>query len=461
MERNREAMTRREAAVALAGGAVALSGCGGRARARAKDEVRFGLIGAGARGTFLLERLAQVDNGRCVALCDIYEPNLENARQRAAAGTRTYRDYRRLLDDPQIEAVIVATPLFRHFEMTRDALLAGKHVFCEKSLVFRPQEIKELRELKLAHPKQVLQTGLQRRYSPFYRAARQMIEKGILGKVMHIRAQWHRNGAGRRRVQDPRLERQINWRFYREYSGGLAAELASHQFDVADWMFGATPEFVSGVGGIDYWKDGRETYDNIHLIFRYPQGQKLVYTSISYNGHLSLLGGARPNFGEEICGTAGTIHITIGDAANPAVGPAMAMWFREPGRPRASEGKKREENWVAGATISNEREISKGLPILLPQDQISKADHLLEREYKHARMWLYKHDILLPEEERNPVELMLEDFFHCCLTGRRPAAGLEVGLQDSESVILSNLAMDEGRRVFFHEMSSLERAGEA
>ncbi len=139
----------------------------------------------------------------------------------------------------------------------------------------------------------------------------------------------------------------------------------------------------------------------------------------------------------------------------------MAMWFREPGRPRASEGKKREENWVAGATIRNEREISKGLPILLPQDQISKADHLLEREYKHARMWLYKHDILLPEEERNPVELMLEDFFHCCLTGRRPAAGLEVGLQDSESVILSNLAMDEGRRVFFHEMSSLERSGEA
>jgi len=97
----------------------------------------------------------------------------------------------------------------------------------------------------------VLQTGLQRRYSPFYQAAKAMIDKGLIGDVTHIRAQWHRNGAGRRPVSDQTLERQINWRFYREYSGGLAAELASHQLDVADWFFGATPEFVSGIGGID------------------------------------------------------------------------------------------------------------------------------------------------------------------------------------------------------------------
>ena len=102
-----------------------------------------------------------------------------------------------------------------------------------------------------AHPRQVLQTGLQRRYSPFYQAAKAMIDKGLIGDVTHIRAQWHRNGAGRRPVSDQTLERQINWRFYREYSGGLAAELASHQLDVADWFFGATPEFVSGIGGID------------------------------------------------------------------------------------------------------------------------------------------------------------------------------------------------------------------
>ncbi len=451
-------ITRREAlktAGALTA-ATALAGCGStRAQAGPEaDAVRYAVIGAGDRGTFLLKRLAGVTNGRCVAVCDIYEPNLRNALQFAPAGVKQYRDHRATLDDKEIDAVIIATPLYRHFEVTRDALQADKHVFCEKSLVFKPEEVHALRALAGAHPRQVLQTGLQRRYSPFYETAHQMIEKGMLGDVMHIRAQWHRNGAGRRPVKDPSLERRINWRLYREYSAGPAAELASHQMDVADWMFGATPEFVTGVGGIDYWKDGRETYDNIHLIFRYPKGQKLVYTSISYNGHCDLLYGRRPNFGEEICGTAGTLHITIGDAANPAVGPTMAMWFREPGAPKATTAKK-DENWVAGSTVSTEKMTSQGLPLLLPKDVIQNGDSFLTREMKYARQWLYKHDISMPEEERNPVDLSLEDFFCCTRIGGRPKADVEVGLADSTGVILANLAMDEGRRVYYPEIGKM------
>ncbi len=452
-------ITRREAiqTAAAAAAAAGLGACGGSAQRATKGEgVPYVLIGAGDRGSFLLKRLAGTVGGRCVGICDTYEPNLRNALQFAPAGVKQYRDHRAVLDDKEVQAVIIATPLYRHFDVTRDALEAGRHAFCEKSLVFRAEEVHALRALCEARPRQVLQTGLQRRYSPFYQAARQMIEKGLLGDVMHIRAQWHRNGAGRRPVQDPKLERQINWRFYKEYSAGPAAELASHQMDVADWMFGATPEFVSGVGGIDYWKDGRETYDNIHLIFRYPRGQKLVYTSISYNGHCDLLYGKRPNFGEEICGTAGTLHITIGDAANPAVGPAMGMWFSEPNAPKKETGKK-SENWVAGATVSTEKMTSKGLPLLLPKDVVQRSDGFLEKELKFARQWLYKHDIAAPEEDRNPVDLSLEDFFRCVRTGARPRADLEVGLADSTGVILSNLAMEEGRRVFYSEIGKLGR----
>jgi predicted dehydrogenase len=198
----------------------------------------------------------------------------------------------------------------------------------------------------------VLQTGLQRRYSPFYQAARAMVKKGLIGDVTHIRAQWHRNGSGRRPVADPRLDRQINWRFYREYTGGLTAELASHQIDVADWFFGATPEFVCGIGGIDYWRDGRTTYDNIQMLFQYPQGRKLMYSAISTNQFLPLFDGTRPQFGEEILGTGGSIQITIGDAANPKVGPAMAVWYREPGAASVQPAAKAGENWVAGATTA-------------------------------------------------------------------------------------------------------------
>ena len=371
---------------------------------------------------------------------------------------RAYTDYRELLADRSIDAVIIATPLYTHFPITRDALLAGKHVFCEKSLVFRPGEVHALRELHAQHPKQVLQTGLQRRYSPFYRAARQMIAKGLIGDVTHVRAQWHRNGSGRRPVSDPKLDRQINWRFYREYSGGLTAELASHQIDVADWYFGSTPEFVCGIGGIDYFPDGRTTYDNIQLLFQYPKGRKLMYSAISTNGFLGMFNGTRPQFGEEIMGTGGTIQITIGDAANPKVGPAIAMWYREPNAPKVESAGKARENWVAGATTAAAGGKVKALPLLLPSDQILAGDTFLAREVKFARQWLYSQGIMMPEEDRNPVEIEIEDFFRCIRDGGEPAANIEVGLNDSIGVILANLAMDEGRRVYYREMETMGRA---
>ena len=273
-------------AVTAVTGAVALTtaGRGTPARRRSPDHtVTYGLIGAGARGSFLLNRLQNVDNGRCAAVCDTYQPNLDAALKLAGTKVKGYKDHRELLADHTLDAVLIATPLYRHFDVTRDALLAGKHVFCEKSLVFKPEEIHALRALAAERPRQVIQVGLQRRYSPFYQMAKLMVDQGMIGTVTHIRAQWHRNGSGRRPVKDRALERQINWRFYREYSGGLTAELASHQFDVADWMFGAQPELVCGIGGIDFWKDGRETYDNIQLLFQYPQGRKLVYSAISTN----------------------------------------------------------------------------------------------------------------------------------------------------------------------------------
>jgi len=85
--------------------------------------------------------------------------------------------------------VYVTTPLFVHFPITKDALQAGKHVFCEKCLVFKPEEVHALRALAAEHPKQILQTGLQRRYSQFYQMVKSMVDKGILGDVHHIHAQ--------------------------------------------------------------------------------------------------------------------------------------------------------------------------------------------------------------------------------------------------------------------------------
>jgi predicted dehydrogenase len=421
----------------------------------ANDKVQYGFIGTGSRGTYLLKHMHEVSHGRCVAVCDDYDPNLKKGVSTAPDSPTAYKDYRELLARPDIDAVFIAVPLYEHFPITRDSLMAGKHVFCEKSLVHKPEEVHLLRALKAEYPKQVLQTGLQRRYSQFYQVAKQMIDQGMLGNVTHIRGQWHRNSSQRRPVPDPSLERKINWRMYREYGGGNTAELASHQIDVADWMFGASPEYVIGVGGIDTYKDGRDVYDNIQLIYVYPNGRKLLYSSISTNSHLDLLQAQRQEFGEIIMGTGGTIEITIGDDNHPAT----ALWYREPepvGKTVVKKADEKKEPVKAGATMTTAA-ATRGLPLLLPKDAMNSGDSFLAREGKFARRWLYTKGIMVPEEEINPVTVSLEDFLSCCKDplNHKPKANMEIGLNDSTAVILSNLAMDEQRRVNFSEIQTI------
>ena len=218
----------------------------------APDQLRFGFIGTGSRGDYLLKHLKSIDNGRCLALSDISQDHMDRSAQTIGTSPAKYRDYRELLGRNDVDAVMIAVPLFMHFQVTKDALLAGKHVFCEKSLVFKPQEIAELRALVAQRPKQVLQVGLQRRYSEFYQTVKNMVDKGILGNVTNMYAQWHRN-PGWKMKPLPNMNDQMmaNWRLYKQYSGGLAAELASHQVDVAEWMFGSPPESIIGAGGHD------------------------------------------------------------------------------------------------------------------------------------------------------------------------------------------------------------------
>jgi predicted dehydrogenase len=425
----------------------------------ANDQVQYGFIGTGSRGNYLLKHLHETDAGRCVAVCDNYDVNLKKGVETAGNNPAAYVDYRELLARKDIDAVLIAVPLYEHFPITKDSLQAGKHVFCEKSLVHKAEEVHALRALVAEHPNQVLQVGLQRRYSQFYQTAKQMIDQGVLGNVTHIRGQWHRNSSQRRPVPDPSLERKINWRMYREYAGGNTAELASHQIDVADWMFGSPPDYVIGVGGIDTFKDGRDVYDNIQLIYVYPNGRKLLYSSISTSSHLDLLQAQRQEFGEVIMGTAGAIEITIGDDTHPAT----ALWYREPkpvSAPDVQKATGKKETFKAGATMTTAA-ASRGIPLLLPKDSADASDSFLSRESKFARRWLYSKGIMAPEEDRNPVTVELEDFFLCCKdpANHKPKSNLEVGLNDSTAVILSNLAMDEHRRVDFSEMQTLGLGG--
>jgi hypothetical protein len=152
-------------------------------------------------------------------------------------------------------------------------------------------------------------------------------------------------------------------------------------------------------------------------------------------------------------GTEGTIEITVGTDTEPA----LALWYPEPkpvAEPTAADKAKKDVT-IAGASLASVGKGSKGMPILFDRDQLQDGDSFLEKEMKFARRWLYSKGVMLPEEDRNPVDVELESFFDACRTGKRPLADMEVGLADSTTVILANLAMDEGRRVYFNEMDKM------
>ena len=447
---DRRAFAKTAAAVGVAAAATS-SGPFVR-KAKATDQVvNYAMIGPGSRGRRLLERhLVHMDHGKCIALCDIYEKNLNRALEVFEDQPRAYTDYNELLQQDDIDAVFITVPLFLHFPVMKAALEAGKHVFCEKSLVFTPEEVHALRALHEAHPELTIQVGLQRRYSLLYQRAKQLIDAGAIGDITHIQAQWHRNTNWRRKASEE-FEDQFNWRLYRRYSGGLSAELMSHQVDVADWMLDQHPKSVMGVGGLDYWKDGRDIYDNIQLVFEYPGGQKLQYSSIMTNRHIA--GRRVPGDGcrETILGTDGAIELTLipyGDGM--LYFDAMEVKMEDQSKQKSSE-----ENWVAGATVGTDTaEQGDGFPIDPHAVDPSKVS-FIEKELFFAKTWAYNKGILRPSEDVDPEYAELSSFLTDVANGNRPKADIDVGLQDSVAVMLANLAMDEQRKVAFSEINEL------
>ena len=450
-------LSRRDAVKVAGAATAAIAGAPAILKAAPGDKLRYGVIGTGSRGDYLLKHLHSIDNGQCTALCDVSQEHLDRSAKTIGTNPAKFKDYRELLSKNDIDAVIIAVPLFLHFPVTKDALLAGKHVFCEKSLVFKATEMAELRTLVEARPKQVLQVGLQRRYSEFYQAVKNMVDKGILGNVTHMYSQWNRNPGWKMKPM-PNLadQKMANWRLYREYSGGLAAELASHQVDVAEWMFGAPPESIVGVGGHDYQFDGRDILDNIQMIYKYPKKQKLISMYISTSSHLPLFNATRTEFGELIMGTEGAVQITVGDDTHPV----LATWYREPSPPPTVTKAGEKKAYVAGATMVAAG-AAKGVPILLDRDKVGPNEAFVDKEMKFARQWLYSKGVMMPEEPRNPVDIELESFFKDCKTLSKPKANLEVGLADSATVILTNLALDEDRKVMWSEIDQLQKGGAA
>lgn len=244
--------------------------------------VSLGMIGVGSRGSKLLQHLNTIAGVRITAVCDDYKPHYDRAIELTDGKAKGYTDYRNLFERNDIDAVVIATPLHLHARMTIDAFDAGKHVFCEKALV---KTIQECNQLKAAYNKtdRILHVGHQRMFDICFLEALEKIKAGEIGPITQVKAWWHRNDNWRRPVPSANLERKINWRLYREYSLGLMTELASHHLQVANWFLATNPLKVMGSGSINFWKDGREVYDNVNLVYEYPDGVHMIYDSLISN----------------------------------------------------------------------------------------------------------------------------------------------------------------------------------
>lgn len=354
------------------------------------DVVRLGIIGAGTRGTGIAKLLKKLPGLSVTACCDIMPDHLAQILTHTSPNTKKYTDYRRLLEDKNVDAVIIATPLYLHYPMAVDTLTAGKHVYLEKSMTYDIPQALEL-EKRVNQSKLIFQIGHQYRYFQLYHAVKKAIDNKWLGEITHFECQYHRNSDWRFPVKTPGTERLVNWRMYKEYSGGLMAELCGHQIDIVNWMTGSHPEKVTGIGGIDYWKDGRETYDNVRAIFEYPGGVKANVSSILSNAY--------HGYEIRILGSKATLQIQRDEA----------FLYAE-----ALKKQTGTVDGVTGATLLNATQ-GEAVP--------------LKFEYQD-------------NEKRDPTSYALLDFAQCIRDNKTPFADVKAGKYGAIAVHMANAAMD-------------------
>jgi predicted dehydrogenase len=275
-----------------------LGGSGLLMAAVPSKEVVLGVIGSGGRGTAVMKIFQSHPEVKVGAICDVYEPNLEQAISVVVSGgsrPKAYRRYKDLLADKEIQAVLIATPEHWHYQMVMDAIAAGKDIYVEKPLCRTPEEgVALVRAEK--NSKCVIQVGMQRRSYDLYLGARKVVADGTLGRVRMVRSWWLNNSLGappatklegkldwdewqgpaEHRAFDP--NRYRNWREYSEYSGGIVADQGAHVFDGIHMLMNAGyPLAVNSSAGRVH-KPKVDTPESVVVIAEYPEDFLAVFT---------------------------------------------------------------------------------------------------------------------------------------------------------------------------------------
>lgn len=290
----------------------------------ANDKINLGLIGAGERGRGVMNGFIKTGGVNVTAVCDVYAEMIDRA-QRAAPDAKGYLDYRELLAQKNVDAVLIGTPDHWHAATSIDALNAGKDVYVEKPLTLRIEEGPEIVKAARVNNR-VCQVGLQQRSGAHYIEAKQKyFDTNALGRITLVRTWWHGNtyhlrrapaslatrpsnldwarflGPVKWREWDP--QQFWNWRAYLDFGGGQVTDLFTHWIDVVHMFLGRDiPTSGVAAGGVYHYKDGRTAPDTINVLLEYGGDYTVTFEA-------TLAPGIR---GEaiEFCGTEGKLWIS-------------------------------------------------------------------------------------------------------------------------------------------------------
>jgi len=283
--------------------------------------LKVALIGAGGMGTYDTSVALEHDNVSLVAVCDLYQGRLRDARERWGEELFLTEDYQEVLRREDVDVVIIGTSDHWHKPISVAALEAGKHVYCEKPMVHSVEEGHEVIDAWKKSGK-VFMVGSQGMSSAGNAKARELLAAGAIGKLNYAEGFWARHsplGAWQYPIPPDASEatvawdrylantakrpfdanRFFRWRNYTDYGTGMSGDLFVHLFSSLHFITGSLgPEEIGAMGGLRYWQDGREVPDVLVGMFQYPETQ-------AHPGfNLSL----RCNF---VDGTSGTTYLRL------------------------------------------------------------------------------------------------------------------------------------------------------
>ena len=260
----------------------------------ANNRVRIGVIGTGSRARGLMGHLAKLPTAEVASICDVYEPRLLQAREIVGPAATTVADYRRILDDRGIDAVVIATPDHWHKAMTLEAVAAGKDVYVEKPVSHTIDEGAEMVKA-IEASKQIVQTGTQQRSWDHWVLGKQIVDSGRLGQITFVQTFWYQHARagnypsvsleqldwkrwlGSAPDQPFRPERFFQWRHFWDFGGGGITDLMTHWIDVVHWYMDVDAPLTAAATGRNYNLTLWEAPDTVTVTLEFPKNFMTAY----------------------------------------------------------------------------------------------------------------------------------------------------------------------------------------